>query len=160
RVMRRRGLFLGVVAAIVCASALLLLVVGSDFFPTVDAGMMRLHLRAPTGTRIEQTERDVDDVERAIREIVPADELAGISDNIGLPTSYNLAFYQTDSLGPQDADVLVALRPDHGPTMDYVDAIRARVARDFPQMHLYAQAADIVGQVLNFGLSAPIDVQI
>jgi multidrug efflux pump subunit AcrB len=160
RVMARRGLALGVIAAIVLASGLLLLVVGQDFFPTVDAGMMRLHLRAPTGTRIEETERQVDAVEQAMREIIPPDELASISDNIGLPTSYNLAFYQTDSVGPQDADVLVALKPDHAPTMDYVDAIRARVATDFPQMQVYAQAADIVGQVLNFGLSAPIDVQI
>jgi multidrug efflux pump subunit AcrB len=160
RVMTRSTLFLAVVAAIVLASGLLLFVVGQDFFPTVDAGMMRLHLRAPTGTRIEQTERLVNDVENAIREIVPANELDSISDNIGLPQYYNLAFYQTDSVGPQDADVLVALKPDHRPTADYVDAIRDRVRTDFPHMQVYAQAADIVGQVLNFGLSAPIDVQI
>ncbi len=159
-VIARRTLFLALAGVIVLASALLLLIVGQDFFPAVDAGMMRLHLRAPTGTRLEQTERLVDDVERAIRDVIPAAELSGISDNIGLPTFYNLAFYQTDSLGPQDADVLVALAPDHRPTADYVDAIRTRVRRDFPEMQLYSQAADIVGQVLNFGLSAPIDVQI
>jgi CzcA family heavy metal efflux pump len=160
RVIVRRGVFLALAALMVVSSALLLLVVGQDFFPTVDAGMMRLHVRAPTGTRIEETERIVDDVERGIRDVVPPAELAGISDNIGLPTYYNLAFYQTDSLGPQDADVLVALAPGHRPTARYVDGIRARVARDFPQVRLYSQAADIVGQVLNFGLSAPIDVQI
>jgi multidrug efflux pump subunit AcrB len=159
-VILRRGLVLTLVGVMVLASGLLVFVVGQDFFPAVDAGMMRLHVRAPTGTRIEETERLVNDVENAIHDIVPPDELAGISDNIGLPTSYNLAFYQTDSVGPQDADVLVALRPEHRPTEDYIDAIRERVRRDFPQMQIYAQAADIVGQVLNFGLSAPIDVQI
>ena len=159
-VIARRGLFLAVAAVMVVASGLLLFVVGQDFFPVVDAGMMRLHVRAPTGTRIEETERLIDGVEQAIRDVIPADELAGVSDNIGLPTYYNLAFYQTDSLGPQDADVLVALAPQHRPTADYVDAIRERVARDFPEVHVYAQAADIVAQVLNFGLSAPIDVQI
>src|SRR5581483_6179468 len=160
RVIVRRGLFLSIAGLMVVASALLLPIVGQDFFPAVDAGMMRLHLRAPSGTRIEETERRVDDVEREIRAVALGDELAGISDNIGLPTSYNLAFYQTDSLGPQDADVLVSLRPGHRPTAGYVDAIRERVGRDFPEMQLYSQAADIVAQVLNFGLPAPIDVQI
>src|SRR5207248_3193033 len=88
--------FVGTLA--ICISFLLLFIVGEDFFPTVDAGMMKLHVRAPTGTRLERTERVVEDVERAIRGIVPADELAGISDNDGIPVSYNLAFYQTDSI--------------------------------------------------------------
>jgi multidrug efflux pump subunit AcrB len=160
RVIVRRRLFLAVAAVAILASGLLLLVVGQDFFPAVDAGMMRLHVRAPTGTRIEETERLVDRVEGLIRDVIPADELDGISDNIGLPTSYNLAFYQTDSLGPQDADILVELRPSHRPTAGYIDVIRERVGREMPLMQIYSQAADIVGQVLNFGLSAPIDVQI
>src|SRR5262249_13237596 len=125
-----------------------------------DAGMMRLHVRAPTGTRLERTERIVDGVERTIREIVPAEELAGISDNIGLPVSYNLAFYQTDSIGPQDADILVQLQPKHHPTVQYQAAIRTELARSLPDTRVYFQAADIVSQVLNFGLPAAIDAQI
>ena len=97
RFIARRGFALACVALVVAASFLLVLAVGEDFFPTVDAGMMRLHVRAPTGTRIEKTERIVDDVEQTIRGLIPADELASISDNIGVPVSYNLAFYQTDS---------------------------------------------------------------
>ena len=103
----------------VLASLALLLIVGEDFFPAIDAGMMKLHVRAPTGTRIEHTERIVDNIERAIRTVIPASELEGISDNIGLPLSYNLAFYQTDSIGPQDADMLIQLKPNHHPTAGY-----------------------------------------
>jgi len=155
-----RGLALASVAAMIAASMPLARVVGEDFFPAVDAGMMRLHVRAPTGTRIERTELLVDDIERAIRQIVPPAELEGISDNIGLPTSLDLAFYQTDSVGPQDADILVQLKERHGPTARYQQRIRERLARDFPNVRAYFQAADIVSQVLNFGLPAAIDVQI
>ena len=95
----------------------MLLVVGEDFFPRIDAGMMSLHLRMPTGTRVEHTEYVVENIERAIRTVVPADELEGISDNIGLPISYDLAFYHTDSIGPQDADLLIQLKPEHKPTV-------------------------------------------
>src|SRR6266404_2956441 len=156
----RRRFALGAVAIAIAVPSVLLFIVGEDFFPAVDAGMMRLHVRAPTGTRIERTERIVDDVERAIREIIPADELAAISDNVGIPVSYNLAFYQTDSIGPQDADVLVQLQPQHHPTAQYQQAIRTELARDFPDTRIYFQAADIVSQVLNFGLPAAIDAQI
>ncbi len=156
----RRRFSLACVALLIAASAGLLLVVGTDFFPTVDAGMMRMHVRAPTGTRIEEAERVVDSVERAIRGIIPAQELEGISDDIGLPTSYNLAFYQTDSVGPQDADVLMSLKPGHRPTAYYQDRIRAMVRDRFPDIEVYFQDADIVSQVLNAGLSSAIDVQI
>ncbi len=156
----RRRFALGAVAIAIAVPSVLLFIVGEDFFPAVDAGMMRLHVRAPTGTRIERTERIVDDVERAIRGIIPADELAAISDNVGIPVSYNLAFYQTDSIGPQDADVLVQLQPQHHPTAQYQQAIRTELARDFPDTRIYFQAADIVSQVLNFGLPAAIDAQI
>ena len=147
-------------AAIIVASGLLLRVAGEDFFPTVDAGMMRLHVRMPTGTRIEHTEYGVDRIDRAIRQVIPASQLQGISDNIGLPISYDLAFYQTDSTGPQDADILIQLKPNHQPTAMYEERIRRMVARDFPQVTAYFQAADIVSQVLTFGLPAAIDVQI
>lgn len=148
------------VALLIGASLLLLLIVGNDFFPYVDAGMIRLHLRAPTGTRIEETERIVDSIERMIREIIPTNELESISDNIGVPISYNLAFYQTDSIGPQDADLLIQLSSKHHPTSMYQDKIRDMLNKRFPNVTSYFQAADIISQVLNFGLPASIDVQI
>jgi multidrug efflux pump subunit AcrB len=159
--MTQRGFGLACVAVLVCSSVLLVPVVGQDFFPPVDAGMMKLHLRAPTGTRVEQTEVIVDQVERAIRRIIPRSELDQISDNIGLPPfAYVLAFYQTDSIGPQDADLLISLKPSHHPTAQYQQKIRAMVGEEFPDVRVYFQAADIVSQVLNFGLSAPIDAQV
>jgi multidrug efflux pump subunit AcrB len=148
------------VAALIAASGLLVRVVGEDFFPAVDAGMMRLHVRAPTGTRIEKTEWLVDNIERAVRQIIPPGELEGISDNIGLPIFYDLAFYQTDSIGPQDADIMIQLKPRHHPTALYQARIRALLATRFPTVVAYFQAADIIAQVLNFGLPAPIDVQV
>jgi CzcA family heavy metal efflux pump len=148
------------IALMVLASGLLVRVVGEDFFPVVDAGMMRLHVRAPSGTRIETTEWLVDRVERSIRKIIPPGELESISDNIGLPIYYDLAFYQTDSIGPQDADIMIQLKPAHHPTSMYENRIRQSLAGEFPQLESYFQAADIIAQVLNFGLSAPIDVQI
>jgi len=156
----QRNFSLGCVAILVLSSLAMLLVVGEDFFPKVDAGMMSLHLRMPTGTRVEHTELLVDDIERAIRTIVPADELEGISDNIGLPVSYDLAFYHTDSIGPQDADVLIQLKTEHHPTAIYQQKIRELLERQFPNVTAYFQAADIVSQVLNFGLPAAIDAQI
>jgi len=156
----RRGFSLGCVTLVIIVSMGLLLIVGEDFFPAIDAGMMRLHVRAPTGTRIEHSELLVDNIERAIRKIVPPAELESISDNIGLPVSYDLAFYQTDSIGPQDADVLIQLKPSHQPTAMYQDRIRRALAQQFPNVTTYFQAADITSQVLNFGLPAAIDAQI
>jgi multidrug efflux pump subunit AcrB len=122
--------------------------------------MMRLHVRAPTGTRIEDTEWTVDRIERSIRKIIPSGELESISDNIGLPLFYDLAFYQTDSIGGQDADIMIQLKPLHKPTAMYENRIRRGLAREFPDVNSYFQAADIIAQVLNFGLSAAIDVQV
>jgi len=156
----RRNFALTFVAIIILSSLAMLLVVGEDFFPSIDAGMMSLHVRMPTGTRVEHTEFVVDRIERAIRTVVPAEELQGISDNIGLPLSYDLAFYQTDSIGPQDADLLIQLKPDHKPTAGYQQKIRELLSAKFPNVTVYFQAADIVSQVLNFGLPAAIDAQI
>ncbi|HEY6419637.1 MAG TPA: efflux RND transporter permease subunit [Candidatus Binataceae bacterium] len=156
----RRTFSLVCVAIIVGASMLLLPAVGEDFFPAVDAGMMRLHVRAPSGTRVEETERIVDNIERSIRALIARDEIDSMSDTIGMPTSFNLAYYQTDSVGPQDADILVSLQPRHHPTAGYQDQIRKLVGRDYPGTKIYFQAADIVSQVLNFGLPAAIDAQI
>jgi multidrug efflux pump subunit AcrB len=142
------------------ASLGLAFVVGTDFFPTVDAGLMKLHFRAPTGTRIEKTEEMVHAVEDGIRAIIPADEIETINAMIGIPVSYNLAFIQTDNVSSMDAELLIALKGDHSPTARYMQRIREFLGRDFPGATYYFQPADIVSQVLNFGLSSPIDVQI
>ena len=157
----RRGFGLACVAILIGSSLFLGPVVGQDFFPIVDAGMLKMHLRAPSGTRIEETERLVDGIERGIKRVIPAAELDSISDNLGLPAfAYVLAYYQTDSVGPQDADIQISLKPDHHSTAAYRDRIRRLVHEQFPGVQVYFQAADIVSQVLNFGLSAPIDAQI
>jgi len=156
----RRGFSLACVGLLILASMALMLIVGQDFFPAIDAGMMRLHVRAPTGTRIEHSELIVDDIETAIRAVIPANELESISDNVGLPVSYNLAFYQTDSIGPQDADILIQLKASHQPTRMYQNRIRRVLEARFPNVTAYFQAADITSQVLNFGLPAAIDVQV
>jgi multidrug efflux pump subunit AcrB len=134
---------------------------GRDFFPTVDAGQFRLHLRSRTGTRIEETVRLVDDVEQVIRSEVPAGELAGILDNVGVPSSGISMSYTTSGLiGTGDADILVSLKPGHAPTPDYVTRLRARMTQEFPGTLFYFLPADIVSQTLNFGLPAPYDIQI
>jgi multidrug efflux pump subunit AcrB len=148
------------VTLLIAGTLPLLWVVGEDFFPTVDAGLMKLHVRTPTGTRIERTELMVDDIERSIRQIIPPQELESISDNIDVPISYDLAFYQTDNIGPQDADVLIQLKGKHQAVAVYQDRIRNMLQTDYPNVVGYFQAADIVNQVLNFGLPAQIDVQI
>jgi multidrug efflux pump subunit AcrB len=155
-----RAISLAAVALLIVGTLPLLWVVGEDFFPTVDAGLMKLHVRAPTGTRIERTELLTDDIERSIRQIIPADELQGISDNIDLPLSYDLAFYPTDNIGPQDAEILIQLSPKHRPTNLYQQRIRQMLHTDYPYVVGYFQAADIVNEVLNFGLPSAIDVQI
>jgi multidrug efflux pump subunit AcrB len=157
----RRGFGLAYVTILIGSSFFLGPVVGQDFFPTVDAGMLKMHLRAPSGTRVEETERIVDDLERAVKRVIPERELDSISDNIGLPAfAYVLAYYQTDSVGPQDADILISLKPGGHSTAAYRERIRRLVHEQFPGVQVYFQAADIVSQVLNFGLSAPIDAQI
>jgi multidrug efflux pump subunit AcrB len=154
------------VFAIICAALIAVggvglgFVVGTDFFPRVDAGQLRLHVRAPLGTRIEDTEHLVANIEHRIRAIIPPDEIAVVDDNIGIPSSYNLAFVQTDNLGGQDAEVLVALKQGHGPTLGYERQLRAELARDFPGTTFYFQPADIITQVLDFGLPAPVDVEV
>ncbi len=135
--------------------------IGTDFFPLVDAGQIRLHVRAPSGTRIEETEARMGEVEQVIRRIVPANELGAILDNIGLPTiGFNLAWGDSVAIGTSDGEILVSLKPDHHSTFDYVREMRRRLPREFTDMSFFFQPADIVSQILNFGLPAPIDVQI
>jgi multidrug efflux pump subunit AcrB len=136
--------------------------VGRDFFPTVDSGSMRLHARAPAGTRIEKTEQIFAEIEREIRQVVPAHEIANIIDNIGIPNGgFNLAFGDSPTLGVGDGDILISLKEDeHGPTAEYVGKLRKRLHEKFPDVVFFFEAANITNQILNFGLPAPIDVQV
>jgi multidrug efflux pump subunit AcrB len=135
-------------------------VIGTDFFPAADVGIMKLHYRAPVGTRIEETEKLVLAVEDEIRKIIPAGEISVINDMIGVPLFFNLAFVPTDNISGMDADILISLKPPHKPATHYMREIRAQLPAKFPGSTFYFQNADIVTQVLNFGLPAPIDVQI
>ncbi len=154
------------VFVLLCAGALLIVslglgsVIGLDFFPSADVGLIKLHYRAPAGTRLERTEELVLQVEDSIRKIIPVDEMDTINDTVGVPSSFNLAFVPSDNVGAMDAEILISLKPGHHPSIDYIRAIRARLPDEFPGSIFYFQTADIVSQVLNFGLSAPIDVQI
>jgi len=150
----------GVVGAAL-ASFLLFPWLGQDFFPKVDGGQFTLHVRAPTGTRIEETARLCDMVERSIRAQIPPEELASIIDNIGLPySSVNLSYSTSAPIGTGDADILVSLTPDHHPTAGYVRKLRLSLAREFPGVTFYVLASDMVSQILNFGLPQPINVQV
>jgi multidrug efflux pump subunit AcrB len=159
--IRHRELF---VVCFFCACVLsfaLLPFIGQDFFPSVDTGEFNLHMRAPTGTRIEETAALCDRVENDIRSQIPASELAAMSDNIGLPySSINLSYSNSAPIGSGDADILVNLSRSHRPTMEYVRELRARLARDFPGIEFYELPADMVSKILNFGLPAPIDIKI
>ena len=143
------------------ASWLLTLSLGRNFFPTVDAGQFLLHVRGPTGMRIEETERLSDEVNGVIHSVVPSDELGGILDNIGIPnSSINLSYNNSGTIGAGDADILVSLKPGHAPTEIYIRELRERLNREFPGNLFYFLPADIVSQTLNFGLPAPFDIQV
>jgi multidrug efflux pump subunit AcrB len=145
-----------------CVASLgLVFALGADFFPTVDAGSIRLHMRAPTGTRIEETARIADEVEQVIRTVVPSRDLDTILDNLGLPYSgINLSYSNAGTIGTLDGEIQVALNRDHAPTHEYIDTLRAILPQRFPGVEFFFQPADIVTQILNFGLPAAIDVQI
>ncbi|CAG9262844.1 RND transporter [Paraburkholderia unamae] len=147
--------------ALCLGSLVLVPFTGRDFFPAVDTGEIRLHLRAPTGTRIEQTARITDEVEAKIRSVIPASEQAAVLDNIGVPASgINLTYDSSDPIGPEDSDILITLAPKHKPTAQYVAKLRNVLDAAFPGVTFAFLPADIVSQILNFGLPAPIDVQI
>ena len=156
----RAWLAVGVLGA-AAASFLLIPWIGQDFFPKVDSGQFTLHLRAPTGTRIEETARLCDHVENSIREEIPPQELTSIIDNIGLPySSVNLAYSNSAPIGTGDADIMVALSENHHPTAEYVRRLRLKLAQEFPGVTFYVLPSDMVSQILNFGLPAPINVQV
>jgi multidrug efflux pump subunit AcrB len=142
-------------------TAMLVPFLGQDFFPTSDTGEIRMHLRAKTGTRIEETARITDNVEARIRSLIPKAELTGILDNIGLPVSgINLTYDSAQPIGNADADVLVTLNAKHKPTSQYVEKLRTVLNTDFPGVTFGFLPADIISQILNFGLPSPIDIQI
>jgi multidrug efflux pump subunit AcrB len=134
---------------------------GQDFFPAVDGGQFKLHMRARTGTRIEETARICDQVEDSIRQVIPPAEVDNIIDNIGLPySSINLSYSNSAPIGSGDADIQVVLSEHHRPTAEYVHDLRLRLAQQFPGVTFYFLPADMVSQILNFGLPAPIDIQV
>ncbi|MBN3782125.1 acriflavin resistance protein [Burkholderia lata] len=139
----------------------LVFVLGRDFFPNADSGNIRLHMRAPTGYRIEETARLADQVERVIRETVPPDELGAIVDNLGLPVSgINLSYSNAGTIGTLDGELLIALKPGHRATQHYVQALRTVLPERFPGVEFFFQPSDIITQILNFGQPAAIDLQV
>jgi multidrug efflux pump subunit AcrB len=147
--------------ALAAVSAAMFPRVGMDFFPQVDAGQMRLHVRAPAGTRLEKTQELFGQVELAIRKIVGRDEVDIVMDNIGLPYSgINIALSDSATVGPMDGDILIALKEKHRPTPGHVADLRRELPRLFPDMEFFFQPADIVNQVLNFGQPSPIDIRV
>ena len=135
--------------------------IGTDFFPSVDAGQIRLHVRAPAGTRIEETARRYAEVEASIHKVIPRNEIAAVLDNMGIPNSaINLCLSDGSIMSPADGEILIALNENHHPTAEYIRTLRKQLANEFPDLTFFFSPADIVTQVLNFGLPAPVDVQI
>ncbi len=159
--VHRRFLFVPLFLVLCLSAWALVPWLGENFFPDTDSGQFILHMRAKTGTRIEETARLADLIEHAIRRVIPAQEVESMLDNIGLPYSTINFMHSTSGLiGAADADILVSLKEHHGPTADYVRTLRKRLPSEFPGTTLYFLPADIVTQILNFGLPAPIDIQI
>jgi multidrug efflux pump subunit AcrB len=159
--LHHRAAVLGLYALLFVGSGCLLPFIGQDFFPSIDAGSFRLHVRAPAGTRIETTEHLFNQVEHVIRQTVPAKQLDLVLDDIGLPVGgVNFAYSTTGAIGPSDGEILVTLKEGHSPTPAFVEQLRDELPRRFPQLTFFFQPADITTQILNFGLPAPIDIQV
>jgi multidrug efflux pump subunit AcrB len=159
--LRNAGKLVTLVLGFAAASSLLYPFLGQNFFPSVDTGQFEMHVRTRAGTRIEETARTVDQIEQTIRQIIPANQVQMIVDNMGIPYSgINLSYNTTGTMSSADCDILVALKENHDPTDNFVEAIRARMHHDFPDVGVWFPPADIVSQTLNFGLPAPIDIQI
>ncbi|HVP45575.1 MAG TPA: efflux RND transporter permease subunit [Bryobacteraceae bacterium] len=160
--LEHRMLVLTSFAVFVAGSMCLVPFVGQDFFPNVDSGQLRLHARAPVGTRIEKTEMLFADIDNEIRQVIPPDEIDTIIDNIGVPFGgFNLAFGDNTTIGTDDGDILISLKSEkHGPTAEYTYRLRQRFHERFPDVTFFFEAANITNQILNFGLPAPIDVQV
>jgi multidrug efflux pump subunit AcrB len=159
--MRHGGWFAAGFLVICLGSLGFVSLLGQDLFPQIDAGLMRLHVRARTGLRIEETARLTEQIENHIRTVIPPRELNTVLDNIGLPYSgLNLSYSNAGTIGTPDAEILISLKEDHRPTAQYVKALREELPRQFPGAQFFFQPADIVTQILNFGVPAPIDVQV
>ncbi len=157
--VRRRAFGLSFIAFCILSCGLFF-ELGEDFFPSVDAGQIRMHTRTPTGTRIEETARVADLTERAVRELIPANELGTVLANIGVPVSgINLSYNNAGTFGAIDTEFLIALKEGHRPTREYIAALRRELPRRFPGTEFFFQPADIVSQILNFGSPSAIDIQ-
>jgi multidrug efflux pump subunit AcrB len=158
----KRRLIIPIVAALMLAlGGLMLTMVGRDFFPAIDGGQIKLHVRAPAATRIEAIERIFDDVEAKVREVIPARDLELVVDDIGVPQRpYNLAFTDGSTINVNDGTILISLKEGHAPTTDYMRRLRQVLPAAFPSVTFYFQNADMITQILNFGLPAQIDVQV
>ena len=161
-VIDRSGVFAACFLLFCVLSCTIAFVLGRDFFPSVDAGQIRLHLRARTGLRIEETARLTDQVNQTIREMIPKEDIVTLLDNIGLPYSgINLSYSNAGTIGTSDAEILVQLKSDRSKgTAEYINRLRAELPQRFPGVQFYFQPADIVTQILNFGTPAPIDISI
>src|SRR6202521_2383456 len=160
-IAHRAAFLLGFLAFCVVSMAVLFPWLGHDFFPKVDSGQFKLHLPGRTGTRIEQTAKLCDEIDQVIRATVPRDELVTIIDNVGVPySSINLSYSNSAPIGPGDADILVSLAEHHHPTAGYMRALRAKLVAAFPNVSFYYLPTDIISQILNFGLPAPLDIQV
>jgi len=161
RALSGRGIFMAGFMVVVLASFLLVPFLGSNFFPSVDAGQITMHVRAPIGSRIEDTAAEFDLIQRRLRQLIPPSELASVVDNIGLPvSSINTVYNNSGTIGSQDGDILVALTKKHRPTADYIALLRRQLPKDFPGTKFAFLPADITSQILNFGAPAPIYIQV
>jgi multidrug efflux pump subunit AcrB len=159
--LRHRAVFVTGFVLFVAASFLLVPFLGRNFFPNVDTGQILMHARVQVGTRVEESTNQFADIQKAIRRIIPPDEIATVVDNVGMPISgINMTYNNTGVIGPQDGDIQIKLREGHRPTADYVRALREELPRIFPGVSFAFLPADIVSQILNFGAPAPIDIQI
>ncbi|MFZ5739422.1 MAG: efflux RND transporter permease subunit [Pseudomonadota bacterium] len=159
--MGHRRVFVAGFLGVVAVSFALVPYLGRNFFPSVDAGQILLHARTQVGTRIEETANQLAEVQKAIRKIIPPDQIEALTDNIGMPISgINLTYNNTGVIGTQDADIQIKLKGEHRPTAEYVKILREQLPRQFPGMTFAFLPADIVSQILNFGAPAPIDLQI
>lgn len=159
--LQRKLLFGGGFLAFCLLSTGLYAVLGQDFFPTVDAGQIRLHVRAPLGTRLEEMPAFVDKVEKRVRELIGRDEIANVVDIVGGPyTPYNTLYNTNGTFDSSDVEILISLKQEHQPTADHIRKLRAALPKDYPGNEFYFQPADMISQTLNFGVSAPIDIQV
>jgi CzcA family heavy metal efflux pump len=159
--LRNAGKLVAMVLGFTVLTMVLFPFLGQDFFPSVDAGAFDMHVRMKAGTRIEETARSVDQIEQMIRQVIPANQLEGIVDNLGIPYSgINTSYNNTGTMSAADGDILVSLNQNHDPTNRFIQAIRTRMPHDFVGIGFWFPPADMVAQILNFGLPAPIDVQI